>query len=139
VQEFTANLTYEAYLDSILTQSAVERQLGILGEAARRLSNEFRQAHLEIDWRRIIGLCNILIHRYDEIRQQTIWKIVTSELRPLLAQLEPLLPKILGLKPRSFRTAFLGSEYSALEPLMVRRQLKKRNRQDSIKHPCHVV
>jgi uncharacterized protein with HEPN domain len=72
IQEFTANLTYDAYLESLLIQSAVERQLEILGEAARRLSAEFRQAHAKIDWRRIIGLRNILIHRYDEIRQQMI-------------------------------------------------------------------
>jgi uncharacterized protein with HEPN domain len=77
IQEFTTNLTYEAYLGSILVQSAVERQLEILGEAARRLSDEFRQAHPEIDWRRIIGLRNILIHRYDEIRQQMIWTTAT--------------------------------------------------------------
>lgn len=91
IQEFTMNLTYEAYLDSILVQSAVERQLEILGEAARRLSDEFRQAHREIDWRKIIGLRNILIHRYDEIRQQTIWTTVIAEMEPLLAQLEILL------------------------------------------------
>ena len=90
IQEFTRNLTYDAYLDSALIQSAVERQLEILGEAARRLSGEFRQAHPEIDWRRIIGLRNILIHRYDEIRQQTIWTTIISELEPLLAQLEIL-------------------------------------------------
>ena len=94
IQEFTANLTYDAYLDSVLIQSAVERQLEILGEAARRLSDEFRQVHPEIDWRRIIGLRNILIHRYDEIRQQTIWTTVVSELEPLLAQLENLLSSL---------------------------------------------
>ena len=94
IQDFTENLAYDAYLESILIQSAVERQLEILGEAARRLSDEFRQAHPEIDWRRIIGLRNILIHRYDEIRQQAIWAVVISELEPLLTQLEPLLPPL---------------------------------------------
>jgi uncharacterized protein with HEPN domain len=94
IQEFTMNLTYEAYLDSALVQSAVERQLEILGEAARRLSDEFRQAHPEIDWRRIIGLRNILIHRYDEIRQQVIWTTVITELEPLLTQLETLLSSL---------------------------------------------
>jgi uncharacterized protein with HEPN domain len=92
MQEFTVNMTESDYLDSALVQSAVERQLEILGEAARRLSDEFRQAHPETDWRRIIGLRNILIHRYDEIRQQTIWQTVISELEPLLSQLERLLP-----------------------------------------------
>ncbi len=94
IQEFTANLSYEAFLKSLVIQSAVERQLEILGEAARRLSDEFRLAHPEIDWRRIIGLRNLLIHRYDEIRQVTIWTIITSELTSLLIQLEPLLPPL---------------------------------------------
>lgn len=93
-QDFTANLTYETYLDSALIQSAVERQLEILGEAARRLSDEFRQAHPDISWRRIIGLRNILIHRYDEISRQVIWKTVVSELQPLLAQIEDLLSSL---------------------------------------------
>lgn len=94
IQEFTVDLTDEAYLDSLLIQSAVERQLEILGEAARRLSDEFRQAHPEVDWRRIIGLRNILIHRYDEIRQQTIWTTVVLELEPLLTQLDILLSSL---------------------------------------------
>lgn len=94
IREFTANISYDNYLNSLLIQSAVERQLEILGEAARRLSDEFRQAHPEISWRRIIGLRNILIHRYDEIRQQMIWAIVASELDLLRLQLEPLLPPI---------------------------------------------
>lgn len=94
IQEFTADLSYEAYLDSVLVQSAVERQFGILGEAARRLSDEFRQTQTNIDWRRIIGLRNILAHQYDEIRQHTIWTVITSELEPLRTQLEPLLPPL---------------------------------------------
>lgn len=81
-------------MDSLLTQSAVERQLEILGEAARRLSEEFRQTHSTIDWRQIIGLRNILIHRYDEIREEVIWKTVTSEIGPLLTRLEQVLSSL---------------------------------------------
>ena len=92
IQEFSSSSSYETYLNSTLVQSAVERQLEILGEAAGRVSQSFRQVHPEIDWRRLIGLRNILIHRYDEIRQYTIWAIITSELSPLLTQLESLLP-----------------------------------------------
>lgn len=94
IQEFTSDLTYDDYVDSILIQSSAERQFEILGEAARRLSDEFRQAHPKIEWRKIIGLRNILIHRYDEIRQQIIWETVVSELDPLLAQLENLLASL---------------------------------------------
>jgi uncharacterized protein with HEPN domain len=44
VQEFTANLSREAYIESVLIQSAVERQLEIIGEAARRVSEAFQQS-----------------------------------------------------------------------------------------------
>lgn len=62
IQSFTANLSFEDYFNDIRTISAVERQFEILGEATRRISEEFRQAYPAIDWRRIIGLRNILIH-----------------------------------------------------------------------------
>jgi uncharacterized protein with HEPN domain len=94
IQTFTSTLTFDEYLDDIRTISAVERKFEILGEAARRISDEFRQAHPDIDWQRVVGLRNILAHRYDEVRQDILWSIIHSELAPLLAQLESLLPPL---------------------------------------------
>ena len=51
------------YSDSLLLQSAVERQLEILGEAARRIPETFHQKHPEIDWRGIIGLRNMALRK----------------------------------------------------------------------------
>ena len=82
----------ETYLESIFMQSAVERQLGILGEGVRRISSEFQQFHPEINWRNAINLRNILVHRYDEVRPEVIWNIVTTVLPSLLVQVEVLLP-----------------------------------------------
>ncbi len=94
IQEFTSNLSLEDYLNSALIQSAVERQIEILGEAAGRISSDFRSAHSDIDWRGIIGLRNILIHRYDNIQQQVVWAVVVSNLVPLRTQLEKCLPPL---------------------------------------------
>ena len=69
IQSFTSDLTFDEYLSDIRTISAVERQFEILGEAARRITNEFRQAHPDINWQRMIGLRNIVAHRYEEVRQ----------------------------------------------------------------------
>jgi uncharacterized protein with HEPN domain len=91
IQTFTKDLSFEEYLSDIRTISAVERQFEILGEAARRVSAEFRQTHGAIDWQRVVGLRNIVIHRYDEVNQDILWAIARSELAPLLVQLEPLL------------------------------------------------
>lgn len=92
IQEFVTPLSYEEYLDSRRDQMAVERGLEILGEAARRVSEQFQQAHPEIDWRNTIGLRNVIAHRYEQVQQDRIWAIVTVELNRLLMQLEPLLP-----------------------------------------------
>jgi uncharacterized protein with HEPN domain len=95
IQEFTANLSREAYLESTLIQSAVERQLEVLGEAARRLSVDIRQANPDIDWLNIIGLRNVIAHRYEQVRQDLLWNIVTTVMPPLLEQLEALIPPLL--------------------------------------------
>jgi len=94
IQQFTADASCNTYLESIFMQSAVERQLGILGEAARRVSIEFQQLHPEIDWRNAINLRNILVHRYDQVRPEVIWNTVTSILPSLLVQVEALLPPL---------------------------------------------
>jgi uncharacterized protein with HEPN domain len=92
IQEFIAPLDYEDYLNSRRDQMAVERGLEILGEAARRVSEQFQQAHPEIDWRNTIGLRNVIAHRYEQVQQDRIWAIATMELNCLLAQIELLLP-----------------------------------------------
>ncbi len=94
LQKFTVDLSYEAYLESILVQSAVERQLEILGEAARRMSDAFRQEHPEIPWSSIIGQRNVIAHQYDDIDLEQLWSVVTSSLPKLIAQLEPLIPPL---------------------------------------------
>ncbi|NES18314.1 MAG: DUF86 domain-containing protein [Symploca sp. SIO3E6] len=94
IQAFTENLSFEAYLNDMRTVSAVERQFEILGEAARRISEDFRQTHPAIDWQRIVGLRNIVIHRYDEVDQDILWTIINSELDLLKTQLKVLLPPL---------------------------------------------
>ncbi len=94
IQEFTVGMTEEDYSENELLQSAVERKLGILGEAARRISVEFQAEHSEIDWRNMIGLRNVIAHQYDKLRQDMIWRIVQNILPNLLDLLEPLLPPI---------------------------------------------
>jgi uncharacterized protein with HEPN domain len=94
ILEFTAEHTLEEYLVSVFMQSAVERQFEILGEAARRMSQEFREAHPEIDWRGTIGLRNIIAHRYEQVEQEELWSITKTALPGLLEQLGVLLPPL---------------------------------------------
>jgi uncharacterized protein with HEPN domain len=94
IQEFTPGMSEETYLTNVLVQSAVERQLEILGEAARRVSREFQVAHPEVDWRNTIGLRNVIAHQYDRVQQDQLWRIVQTVLPDFLTLLEAFLPPI---------------------------------------------
>ena len=75
------------------TQLAIERLIEIIGEAARRVSRDFQNAHPEIPWRSIIAQRHVLAHEYGEIKQERIWRLVTQDVPVLLSSLEPLAPQ----------------------------------------------
>jgi len=76
-----------------LLQYAVLHATALIGEAASRLSPEFRQAHSDIPWGDIIGARNRIIHGYDRIKLEIIWAIATEKVAQLIENLEPLLPQ----------------------------------------------
>jgi uncharacterized protein with HEPN domain len=87
-----AGLDFETFARVVHLHMVVERGLEIVGEAARSLSPEFKDAHPEIPWRQIVGLRNVLIHRYGELDPQAIWRIANEDLPKLMAQIRALLP-----------------------------------------------
>ena len=84
-------LDLEAFSQDWKTQWAVIRALEIIGEAARYIPETFRQQHPEIPWRQMVGLRNVLIHRYFDLDITAIWDTVTRILPDVLKQLEALL------------------------------------------------
>jgi uncharacterized protein with HEPN domain len=83
---------YPGFLGDAKTQSAVLHQLLIVGEAVKRLSPEFRAAHPAVPWRLIAGTRDKLIHFYEGVDLEEVWKMVTSDLPQLIRQIEPLTP-----------------------------------------------
>lgn len=67
---------------------ALVRLLEVLGEAANRVSPKTRQQNPQIPWSQIVGLRHRLIHGYDTINLDILWKILADDLPPLIAQLE---------------------------------------------------
>lgn len=76
------------------TQSAVLHQLLIIGEAVKRISPEFRSAHPEVPWKLIAGTRDKLIHFYEGVDLEEVWKMVTSDLPQLISHIEPLVPPV---------------------------------------------
>jgi uncharacterized protein with HEPN domain len=88
--EFKQNTTKEEFLRSKLLRSAILHQLVVIGEASRRLSEEFRGQHPEIPWHQVIALRNFVVHEYDEIDFAIVWNICERHVPELIAFCEPM-------------------------------------------------
>ena len=71
-------------------QWATDRGFSIIGEAARRVSDTAKAAYPDVEWRRIIGLRNVVIHEYEEIDYSRHWGVIQEDLPRLIARLESL-------------------------------------------------
>lgn len=91
INEFTADIKdFNDYVSDKKTQSAVERQLAIIGEAL----NHFRRLHPEIQVdsdKQIVAFRNRLIHAYDNLDNSIIWAILRRHVQPLKFEVEKLL------------------------------------------------
>jgi len=92
ITEFKEGMDRGVFLKDIKTQSAVLHQLMVMGEAAKRLSQDFRLRHPEIPWALIAGMRDKLIHGYDIVDLEEVWKTADVDVPSLLSFLEPLLP-----------------------------------------------
>jgi uncharacterized protein with HEPN domain len=83
IKEFTNRMDFDTFKADIKTQDAVVRNLEIIGEASGRLPEVVRQAAPEIEWRKVIGIRNILAHAYFGISLPIIWDVVQNKLDEL--------------------------------------------------------
>lgn len=90
---FLADQTLETYRSDLLMRRGVERSVSIVGEAAWRLSAEFKAAHPEVPWRAIAAQRHILVHEYRSIDDEKIWRVATVHVPELLRVIEPLVPE----------------------------------------------
>jgi len=83
IESFVSDISdYNDYINDLKTQSAVERQLGIIGEAVNKFEKIFPESIL-INASKIVGLRNRLIHTYDSVDSSIIWAIIKKYLNPL--------------------------------------------------------
>ena len=91
IEQFTATVNnYNDYSSDLKTQSAVYRQLGIIGEAVNKFDKLFPEITLE-NARRIVGFRNRLIHSYDAVDSSMIWAIIKRNLDPLKAEVAEMI------------------------------------------------
>ncbi len=90
---FTNNLSFEMYCADIKTIHAVQHNFMIIGEAAARIPESFKEGNNQINWRQIKDFRNVIVHDYFGIDNNIVWDIIQLNLSELKAQIDELLVK----------------------------------------------
>lgn len=86
----------DAFFATPMRQDAVVRNLEIIGEAVKNLSDALKAMHQEIPWKRIAGMRDKLIHEYFGVNLELVWDIVADELPELKRCVESMLQESQG-------------------------------------------
>lgn len=83
IEKYTKGISYEEFARNDLVIDAVVRNLEIIGEAVKRLPTEIKRQHHNIEWKKVAGLRDILIHEYSGINIKIIWDVITNKIPSL--------------------------------------------------------
>ncbi len=92
--DFTEHRTREHLDTDELLALAVVRLIEIVGEAAKTIGDDTREAHREIPWRQIAGTRDRLAHGYFDVDLDIVWRIITDDLPPLIEHVQQILSEI---------------------------------------------
>jgi uncharacterized protein with HEPN domain len=92
IEQYIKNLSFDAFSDDQKSVDAVVRNLEIIGEAASRLPDEFKEKYSEIEWYKVVGLRHRIVHEYFGIDLEIIWQILQKD----LPELKQKITRIMG-------------------------------------------
>jgi uncharacterized protein with HEPN domain len=93
VLEYTSS-GHDAFVGSALHRDAVIRQLGIIGEASKRVSDDTRNTFADVPWKRMAGMRDKLIHDYVGVDIEIVWTVAHVELPALRERLRAVLKQL---------------------------------------------
>ena len=93
VQE-TKGLAFSDFMKNETLKRACTRSLQIIGEAAKNLSPEFRKKHKEIEWKKLAGMRDKIIHFYFGVNWDIVWDVIEKRLLDLKSKIESILKEI---------------------------------------------
>jgi uncharacterized protein with HEPN domain len=96
INDYVAGVSERQFRERQIVQSAVIRELEVIGEAARNLSEQFRSDHPEVGWLDIVAMRNRLIHAYFDVDLNVVWEVVRDDLPGLDAFVRRALARTQG-------------------------------------------
>ncbi|MDJ1168294.1 DUF86 domain-containing protein [Roseofilum sp. BLCC_M154] len=91
IQSYTTQMSQEQLVADERTFDAVIHNLQIIGEASKNIPDDLRNRYNSIDWKKIIGLRNIIVHTYFSVDDEIVWDIIQTKLAPLKSSIETIL------------------------------------------------
>jgi len=91
VENFTKDVSKTEFLSSVLVQDGVIRRLEIIGEAVKNLPLEVKEQYPDIEWKKIAGLRDVLIHAYFDVDIDLTWEIIKRDLPDLKKKIKKIL------------------------------------------------
>lgn len=90
--DYVLGKSWDDFSEDLQCQDAVVRRIEIIGEAARRLSQETRNKHPQIPWREITSMRNLVIHEYDVVDIGQVWDTIQNKIPSLIEELAKIVP-----------------------------------------------
>jgi uncharacterized protein with HEPN domain len=84
---------FEEFIKSEILKRACSRSLEIIGEAAKNLSPDFKRQYKEIEWKKLSGLRDKMIHGYFGVNWDIVWDVIRNQIPKLKVQIENILDK----------------------------------------------
>ena len=91
VISYTFKMSKDEFLDDLKCQDAVIRRFEIIGEAARRISDEIKSEYHELPWHEMTGMRNMMIHEYDDVDMVIVWETVQRDIPSLISAIERII------------------------------------------------
>ncbi len=80
LETYASNLSKEELVADVMRYYGIVKNIEIIGEAARMLSDEFKSSHSEVPWRAISNMRNFLVHEYFNVDEDTVWEVIHSDI-----------------------------------------------------------
>ena len=93
IKRYTQDIDYDSFVKDEKTIDAVVRNFEIIGEAANRMDPDFRDSNPEIEWKRIRGFRNRIVHDYFGIDYEIVWSIIESYIDELIDWLDTIIER----------------------------------------------
>ena len=94
IEGYILQTDFKAFLNNSMMRFACVKQLEIIGEASGQISEETKQQFPEVEWNKMKGMRNILVHEYFGIDTRVVWEIIIDDLPGLKKQVEEILKSI---------------------------------------------